>query len=45
MPLKRKLMPALNGNMLVIQLLNALGFSVDKTAKSTLVEFKLPFKP
>ena len=41
MPLKRKLMPILNNNILAIQLLNTLGFSADKTAKSTLAESKL----
>ena len=45
MPLKRKPMPIFNNNLLVIQLVNALGFSVDKTAKSTLVVFKPPSKP
>ena len=45
MPLKRKLMPVPNGNILAIQLLNILGFSTDKTTKSILVESELPFKP
>ena len=45
MPLKRKLMPVLNSNILVIQLLNMLGFNADKTAKNTLVKFELLFKP
>ena len=44
MPPKRKPTPVPNGNMLVIQLPNALGFSIDKTTKNTLVEFKLPSK-
>ena len=34
-----------NGNILAIQPPNTLGFSIDKTAKSTPVEFKLLFKP
>ena len=38
-------MPVLDGNLLAIQLLNALGFSVDETAKSILAVFKLPFEP
>ena len=38
-------MPTPNSNPLAIQLLNALGSSVDETAKSILAEFKPPFKP
>ena len=41
MPLKRKLTPIPDGNTLVIQLLNALGFSADKIIKSILAESKL----
>ena len=44
MPPKRKLTPAPNSNILVIQPLNALKSSADKTTKNTLVEFKLPSK-
>ena len=44
MPLKKKLTPTLNSNMLVIQPLNALGFSIDKTTKSILAESEPPFK-
>ena len=42
MPLKRKPTPTPNSNTLAIQPPNALGFSVDKTTKSTLAESKLP---
>jgi len=45
MPLKKKPTPIPNGNMLAIQPQNTLGFSVDETAKSTLVESKPPSKP
>ena len=45
MPLKRKPTPIPNSNILVIQLLNTLEFSVDKTAKSILVESELFSKP
>ena len=44
MPLKKKPTPIPNDNIIAIQLLNALGFSTDKTIKSILVEFKLPSK-
>jgi len=44
MPLKRKLTLISNSNTLIIQLLNALGFSVDETARNTPVKSKLPFK-
>ena len=44
MPLKRKPMPVLDGNTLVIQLLNALGSSTDKTARNILAESELLFK-
>ena len=37
-------MPVPNSNTLAIRLLNTLGFSTNKTTKSTLAEFKLPFK-
>ena len=40
MPLKRKPMPVLNSNILVIQPLNTLEFSTYKTTKSILVKFK-----
>ena len=43
MPLKTKLTPVLNSNILVIQLQNALGSNIDKTAKNTPVS-KLLFK-
>ena len=45
MPLKRKPMPVPDGNILIIQPLNALGSSVDKTTKSILAESELLFKP
>jgi len=45
MPLKRKPTPAPNGNTLIIQPLNALGSSVDETARNILAEFKPPSKP
>ena len=45
MPLKRKLMPIPNSNMLTIWPPNALGFSVDKTTRNILAEFKPPSKP
>ena len=45
MPPKRKPTPIPNGNMLIIQPLNALGSSIDNTARNTLAEFELPFKP
>ena len=45
MPPKRKPTPAPNSNPLAIQPLNALGSSVDKTTRNTLVESKLPSKP
>ena len=45
MPLKRKPTPVPDSSILAIQLQNTLGSSVDKTTKSTLVEFKLLFKP
>ena len=45
MLLKKKLMPVSDGNPLVIQPLNALGFSVDKTARSILAVFKPLSKP
>jgi len=38
-------MPTPNGNILMIQLPNALGSSIDKTARNTPVESKPPFKP
>ena len=38
-------MPTPNSNTLAIQPLNILGFSTDKTTKSILAKFKLPFKP
>ena len=44
-PLKRKLMPIPNSNILVIKLLNALRFSADKTARSILAEFELFSEP
>ena len=44
MPLKRKPTPVPNGNILAIQPLNTLKFSIDKAVKSTLAEFKLLFK-
>ena len=37
-------MPVPDGNILVIQPPNALGFSVDKTTKSILAESELLFK-
>ena len=43
MPLKTKSTPILNSNMLVTRPQNALGFSVDETARSTLAS-KLLFK-
>ena len=43
MPLKTKSTPTLNSNMLITQPQNALGFSIDETAKSTPV-FELFFK-
>ena len=45
MPLKRKLTPTPNGNMLIIQPPNALGSSADETARNTLAESKPPSKP
>ena len=42
MPLKRKPTPVPNGNTMAIQLLNALGFSADETAKSILAESEVP---
>jgi len=41
MPLKTKLTPALDSNILAIQPQNALGFNVDETAKSTPAESEL----
>jgi len=38
-------MPTPNGNTLAIRPQNALGFSIDKTARSILVVFKPPPKP
>jgi len=38
-------MPVPNGNILMIQLQNALGSSANETAKSIPAESKLPFKP
>jgi hypothetical protein len=45
MPPKRKPTFIPDSNILAIQPPNASVFSVDETAKSILVEFKLPFKP
>ena len=45
MPLKRKPTLIPNGNILAIQLLNTLRFSVDKTTKNILAVSKPPFKP
>ena len=45
MPLKRKPTPVPDGNILVIQPLNTLGSNTDKTARNTLAESELPFKP
>ena len=45
MPPKRKPTPVPDGNILAIQLQNALGFSTDEITKSTLAVFKPPFKP
>ena len=44
MPPKRKPMSAPDSNLLVIQLLNALGSSIDKIIKSILAVFKPLFK-
>ena len=45
MPLKRKPIPIPDSSILVIQLQNASGFSVNETAKSTLAVFKPLSKP
>ena len=45
MPLKRKLMPIPDSNLLVIQPLNASGSSTDKTTRSILAASKPFFKP
>ena len=45
MPLKRKPTPIPDSNILIIQPLNTLGFSTDKTTRSTLAVFKPPSEP
>ena len=44
MPLKKKPMPAPNGNILLIQLYNTVGSSANETARSTPVDSELPSK-
>jgi hypothetical protein len=44
MPLKRKLTPIPDGNILAVQLPNALESSADETTKSTPAESKLLFE-